>query len=338
MVGDVMATHRQQVAAARGGEDFDFSFGFEHIRGLLSRSDLAIANLESMVSPSAPYALEREHVNARPHLNSPPALLSAMRNAGFDCVMNAQNHIYDTGTQGIFETLDQMNQHGLMHTGAFAGPGDQRFLCVDVGGIRVGLVSFMDGARQRMKKANFTKTGRDHLLSTLEEDRVRQDIADARAAGAEFVVAYCHWGREYTTTITDRQSGFATMVANAGADFIFGSHSHCIQPYVVLTADDGRRVPCLYSGGNFLSSINVKPPIARDSLVFELTLARSQDGTVGIESEVAHPCRIMNLADGDERNFAVVPTADRSGAFTRDVLVEVEQRILQTLGGSLRTA
>lgn len=338
MVGDVMATHRQQAAAANGEGEFDFSFSFEHVSELLSRSDLAIANLESMISPSAPYTLEREHVNARPHLNSSPSLLAAMRNAGFDCVVNAQNHVYDTGTQGIFETVDQMNRHGLMHTGAFGGPADKRYVRIDVGGISVGVVSYMDGARQRMKKANFTKTGRDHMLSPLEEVQVRRDIQAARADGAEFIIAYCHWGREYTTTITDRQSGFAKIVADAGADFIFGSHSHCIQPYVVLDTRDGRQVPCLYSSGNFLSSINVKPPIARDSLVFELRLARSEDGRVRIDSETAHPCRILNLEEGGERNFAVVPTDDRSGGFAQDMLLEAEHRILGTLGDSLQRA
>lgn len=57
---------------------------------------------------------------------------------------------------------------------------------------------------------------------------------DGTARTALFVTAgtcsACHWGAEYTEKITARQARFAQMVADAGADYIYGSHSHCPQP------------------------------------------------------------------------------------------------------------
>ena len=338
IVGDLMARFRQQRNAhRRDPESFDFSF--DHVRDLFSQADFVAGNLESMVSPSAPYTREMEHVDARPHLNAPFSFLAAVRRAGIDCVTHAQNHVYDAGTRGVFETLDAANRAQLLHTGAFASAHDRRFVVVDIDGIRVGLLAYLDSARQMMKKANYTKTGLGIMFPYFDAERVAKDVADARAAGAEFVIANCHWGREYTPEVTERQRGFAQLVANAGVDYIVGAHSHCLQPYEVLTSSDGRRVPCVWSAGNFISDINLKPPITRDTLVMDLVLQRDEVGHVTLANESYHPCRIMSLRDGDDRDYAVVPTStDLGGAELNAALAEARERIVAVVGDGIAAA
>lgn len=335
VVGDLMSRFRQQTIAAGYEDSLPYDFSFEHVRDLFAEADFVSGNLETTISPSAPYTLEMEHVDARPHLNTPPEFLSAVRRAGIDCVTNAQNHVYDSGTRGVFETLEAANQNQLMHTGAFVSPQDQRFLLVDLGGIRIGVVAYLDSARQMMKKANFTKAGLDTMFPYFDAEKVNQDIADARAAGAEYVIANCHWGREYTPEITERQREFAQRVADAGADYIVGAHSHCVQPYETLTSSDGRMVPCLWSAGNFISDINLKPPITRDTLIVDLLLHRDEQGKVYLADEAYHPCRIMNLRvdDGEDRDYTVVPTSiDLGGSELNASLREAHQRIVNVIG------
>ena len=292
MVGDLMCRFAQQTFARHDGQ-YDFSKGFEHIRDAIQDSDLAIGNMETLVSESTPYMSETRYIEDRPHLNSPEAYLSAVRAAGFDVVVNAQNHVYDAGLRGIFETIDSLNRQQLMHVGVYASENDTRYLLIDVNGIKVALVAFLDQARQKMKRVNYTSAGLRSLFSVFEKEQVERDIAAARAAGAEFVIAYCHWGREYITRITNRQEQFAQTVADAGADYIFGSHSHCPQPRTVIESCDGRDVPCVYSGGNFISDISIELPYTRDTLIDTLTLARHEDGSVYIADEVFTPCRIV---------------------------------------------
>ena len=159
--------------------------------------------------------------------------------------------------------------------------------------MRIAVVAYLDPARQKMKQANFTDEGIATFASHFSEDRVAADIAAARSAGAEFVLAYCHWGREYTDRISRKQADYAQMVVDAGADYIFGSHSHCPQPYTVMTSKDGRRVPVVYSGGNFLSDITRSKPITDDTFVASLTLTRDGDGSVVVASDGYTPCRIL---------------------------------------------
>lgn len=339
MTGDLMC----QPGLQRFGFDgfqYQFDSAFSFVSELLHQSDLTIGNLETTVAKSVPYCVEREHVNDRPHLNCPDAYLESVRNAGYDAVVNAQNHIYDSGVIGIFETLDCENKCQLMHTGAFASASDPRYLVIELNGIKVGIVSYLDGARQAMKKANFTKIGRESLISIFDTEAIQADVNGAKKDGAEFILAYSHWGREYTHNITDRQNEFAQELADAGVDFIFGSHSHCMQPYDVIESNDGRRVPVLYSGGSFLTNIDIHLPITRDTCIVELKIARDDSGKVQIVNQCYHPCRMEKIhMDGyDEPALVVIPTAK---VFSDNVTLDrkldaAERRIINVVGSQLQ--
>ena len=81
------------------------------------------------------------------------------------------------------------------------------------------------------------------------------DIAAVKQAGAEFVIFYIYTGGDANThTVTSRQRKMAQVIADAGADIIFGSHPHCTQTFDSVETQHGT-VPVIYSLGNFLSSM-----------------------------------------------------------------------------------
>lgn len=335
MTGDLMCGFRQQRSALVDGS-YDFSENFAAVAPLLSSADLAVGNLESMFSPSTPYMSEQLYVDDRPHLNAPFEYLEAVRSGGFDVAMNAQNHMYDAGVKGVLETLDALNRAKLIHNGMYASPEDPRHLVFDVRGIRVGFVSFLDPARQLMKQVAFTEEGLAATTSHIRRDLVERDIAAARAAGAEFVIAYAHWGREYTGVASARQREFAQMIVDGGADYVFGSHSHCPQPYTYVTSVDGRRVPVIYSGGNFVADMNRDKPITQDTFVAKLDLTRDADGRVVIKSDGYIPCRIVEGKDEELRGYLRTVPCDAllDGAYGYDPLTAEEDihRIGSVLG------
>jgi len=306
MTGDLMSRFQQQKMAYQG-DTYDFEDSFYFVKNILAQSDFAVGNMETMISPSAPFTCENEYVDTRAHLNAPESFLAAIRNASFDAVVNAQNHIYDTGVLGVFETLDMHNKYELIHTGAYASESDKRYILVNVNGIKIAILAYFDGARQLMKKVNFTKVGREVLFNIHQLEQIDKDVQDAKAEGAEFIIAYCHWGREYTHMLTARQKGFAKEVAYAGVDFIFGAHSHCVQPYDEIHTEDNRIVPVIYSGGSFLSDIDIKAPITRDTLISELILVKDNNGRVAIESNGYYPCRILEM-NQKNKVYVVTPT------------------------------
>ena len=86
-----------------------------------------------------------------------------------------------------------------------------------------------------------------------QKDIVKEQIEIADRA-ADAVVVSCHWGTEDDHDITSDQRQEAQFVADCGADLIIGCHPHVIQDAEWIEAEDGRKVFCAYSLGNFIST------------------------------------------------------------------------------------
>ena len=279
------------IAQPKGTWDFDESF--QYVRNILRQGDLVIGNLETMLSQSSPLTMQCYTLEGRPYLNSPVQFLEGIDYAGYDLLTLANNHSCDTGVRGLLETLANIDAYQFLRTGMFASDEEERYLVVDVNGIKVGIVSY--AAYYNTKDANFTEEGQEILLNRYNSVQARADIKAARKAGADFVIAFMHWGAENTHEVTYLQQRNAYNVAKAGADYVVGSHPHAIQTNDMVQTPDGREVPVIYSMGNFLSCMQLD--VNNDSLVLQLNLKKDEEGNVSIVSHRLHPCTIMETLE-----------------------------------------
>lgn len=302
-VGDLMCLSSQQRGAKQqaGGSGYDFSPSFAYVREVFNNADCVIGNLETSLSHSWPYATEQLNIDGMPNCNGPKQYLGALKFAGFDALVLANNHCCDAGVQGIIETTQAVEEYGFPYTGLFREKDAQRFVILDVKGIKVGLLSYAEFYNSKDKAVR--EAGCEYMINTYSKERIAEDIAAARAAGAELVVAYNHWGAEHTHQPTPKVVTHAQEMADAGVDIIIGSHSHAVQPVVWLTAADGRQVLCAYSMGNFVSSMGRST--ANDTFIAEIGIVR-EGGSVRVESEKYHPCRVFPQLEGYW--YVVVPT------------------------------
>ena len=80
---------------------------FAPIKPRLTAADLAFANMESPIAP-------KSHIEVKSMVfNGPPAVLYAMKDAGIDILSFANNHVYDQGQKGFFETRRRMKKAGF---------------------------------------------------------------------------------------------------------------------------------------------------------------------------------------------------------------------------------
>lgn len=324
-VGDLMCLSGQQYAAmhqASGGESYDFRPSFAYVKPIISRADCAVGNLETVLSPSWPLATEEKEIDGMPNCNGPAEYLDALKYAGFDALALANNHCCDAGRQGILETLDAVDSRGFRHTGLFRSESEKRFTVLNVNGIRVGFISYAEFYNH--KEGCVAES--PYMINTYSQNTARRDIQAAREAGAEFIIVYEHWGREHTHEPTELQLKHAKQLADAGADVICGSHSHTVQPTEWITAEDGRQVLCIYSMGNFVSSMSQSA--ANDTVIMELRIGRS-GGRVVLKDEVYHPCRVIRQTGG--KAFVVVPTSETSIPSIRAELEAAEERIMRII-------
>lgn len=334
--GDLMCEPAMSEAAFFDGE-YHFKQCFKYIAPALRDSDLALANLETIVSERIPYAHEihrvKHHTGVRYHCNAPVSYLDALRYAGFDGFAMANNHCADGGYEGLVDTIDNVDAYGFMRTGVFRDKEEDRSLIVDVNGIRVGILSYTEHINRNLDSEVFTEEGCEVMLNRFAEDKLKRDVQAARADGAEFILCYMHvLGKEYSHEVQPRQRECARRVANAGVDCIMGSHTHSIQEYEVIVAEDGRRVPVVHSLGNFVTS-DETGMITRKSIIYKLVLQK-KNGQVSVADESYIPCRV--LEDTLKSSYKVFPTQAKYRKDKPSKLMEDAQSEIAQLVGSLR--
>ena len=95
LVGDLMCHLPQTVNAKLSNGEYDFNPSFEYIKHYLQDADITIGNLETtFAGTSQPYA-------GYPAFNSPDSYCAAVKNAGFDFLVTANNHSMDTREAGL---------------------------------------------------------------------------------------------------------------------------------------------------------------------------------------------------------------------------------------------
>lgn len=235
--GDVMQ-HLPQVEAARRGEGFDYTEVFAALAPRMQAADLTVVNFETTLTRRGPYT-------GYPMFRSPVALAEALREAGVDVALLANNHCCDGGAAGIRTSIEELNRCGIRHTGVFADSADYRRnhpLYVTCHGLRLALVNYTYGT-------NGLPVPPGMVVNRIDTARMARDVAAARAAGVDFVVACLHWGNEYERRENASQRMLAEFLFRQGVDVIVGSHPHVVQPWVC----DSTRV-VLYSLGNLVSN------------------------------------------------------------------------------------
>ena len=290
MVGDMMCGKRQMQTQVSPDGGWNFNDSFEYVKEITADADFSIGNLETLLAAGWPYMLDETYIDNTNNCNATSRYLDAVRYGGFDAVAMSNNHNCDGGRLALLETIDQVDQYHFAHTGVFRNNSEDRFFIANVNGIKVGFVSYISkDVGFNGKDATWTRSDKNTLLNIFTQEKAAQDIAACRNAGAEYVIAYMHWGFKNFRNVARHQFDDAKKVAQAGADYIVGSNPHMVQSYELLTMEDGRTVPCAYSIGNFQAVMNqVKGN--RDSVILRIRLQKDALGNVVLAENNYIPC------------------------------------------------
>jgi poly-gamma-glutamate synthesis protein (capsule biosynthesis protein) len=182
------------------------------MRELLKSANVAMANLESPIDDEFRY-----HTGGLVFTGD-PKLLDGLQRAGLDFLSLANNHIQNAGSDGILETVAELDRRRIAHSGAgrnFAAARKPAILTAN--GTKIAVLGCDDigGAWTSGEKVGSRACSR----------AMAADIAAAKRV-ADVVVVYPHWGIEYRATPTARQRQWAKDWIAAGADVIIGNHPH----------------------------------------------------------------------------------------------------------------
>lgn len=215
-----------------------YGWAWSGLGGLFQRDDLTVVNLECpATSIGAP-------IPKTYNFRCDPAALPVAERYGVDVANQANNHGYDQGPEALLDSIRSIRRAGLIPVGAGATAEEAdapRY--IEVKGWRIGVV----GVGEVLDPLNQVAVGNEPGTSVGHDfPRALRAIREA-AAHADLVVVVIHWGVELDTQPREYQVVEAHRMIDAGADVIFGHHSHRLQP---METYEGR--PIFYGLGNFV--------------------------------------------------------------------------------------
>ncbi len=224
------------------------------VRKLIKGADLAIANFEN----PAPNRV-RWHTSGTV-FSADPGIIDGLVDAGIDYVSLANNHIGDAGDTGILQTIANLKKRGLAYSGAGKDAAAARKPAVlQANGMEIAVLGYDAIAR-------YYAAGTDAVGSSqLSLKRATTDIKRARAAGADVVIVFPHWGTEYKSRPFAGQQQLARDIIDAGADLIIGNHAHYAAAMEVYKGK-----PIWYALGNFVFDQTWSEP-TMEGITLELT-------------------------------------------------------------------
>lgn len=264
-VGDVMV-HRSQLRRAYDGRSFDFAPSFQWVAPLISDVDYAIGNLETTLAGKNGQRrlnVEKfyEGYSGFPAFNTPDILAKNLKDAGFDLMLTANNHILDSKEVGVLRTIDVLEQNELAHLGTYRNKDEANELFIqEIDGITFGIINYtyaMNGFWLQEDDAYMI----NHLgnYDALAIEAMYEEVSTMAAEEVDFVVVALHYGIEYVTEPDSRiQQPLVDGLFEHGADIVLGGHPHVLQPFEVRKnlRDNGVEEIgiVIYSLGNFISS------------------------------------------------------------------------------------
>lgn len=300
-VGDAMQHQGQldQALLEGDGKSYDYSKCFSLIAPDVTQADYAVCNLEVPLG-GHPY-------RGYPCFSAPDSFAEALRDAGFDLFLTANNHCLDSGDRGARRTLTALDSIGVDHIGTYHDAQSRRNnvpFIKDIKGFKIAFLNYTYGT-------NGISPGAGMEVSMTERERISNEIETARRNGAEMICVAIHWGVEYVLHENQNQRDLADFLIDEGVDLIIGSHPHVIQPMKVVRNDkDNKDVLVVYSLGNFIS--NMKTTDTRGGALVKVRLERDSSGKA-IFRNAEYDTFYCAKPTGSNSNYMVIPSrhADR---------------------------
>jgi poly-gamma-glutamate synthesis protein (capsule biosynthesis protein) len=321
IVGDLMC-HSQQFQQAKKDSGYDFRPTFSAVKKYLEKADFTFGNLETVTAGSA------VKFTGYPMFNSPVEYLDALKDAGFDVLTNANNHSLDRGISGVEKTIDELDKRNILHTGTARNLAERNTpLILYKNNTKLGILAYTYGTN-----GIIIPEGKEFCVNLIDSLQIKNDIEKSKAAGADAVVVFLHWGIEYERFGNEFQKILENYIHKNGALLVLGSHPHVLQP-ISVPSDNLKSGFTIFSLGNFISA--QRKQYTDCGIILQLKLIKNlTTGEVSIINAAYIPTYVSK-----QNGFRILPVFDAiksikngdllSASYTSNIMEQ--QRIIEVL-------
>ena len=238
VTGDVMFG-RKMPAVLDSGES-----PFRYVENVTKNADVLLVNFENPVTTSS-YAVKGDVP-----LKADPKYTYLLSGAN-DVVVASQanNHALDYGEAGLNESIRNLKEAGIYVIGAGMNSAEaSQPVVIESGDRKITILNYMDADnfaeyRGVMDPATANSSG----YSAYDSELAERQIQEAHENGSSIIIAYLHYGNEYSRSPNDNQVKISHELINDGADIVIGSHAHVTQGVEMYNGK-----PIFYNLGNFI--------------------------------------------------------------------------------------
>ena len=250
-----------QVKRGFTGSGYDFDDVFEFAKKYISSADIAVGIFEGPTAGAeVGYSTSNYGDGKTLKLNYPDEFAAAVKNAGFDLVSTANNHLLDCGVSGALRTLDVLDKIGLDHTGSYRNSEEKSAVkIIENGGIKIAVLSYTYGSNGYSEK-DLLDENLSYLTSLTAEPNganfekaralIEEDFARAKQENPDLIFVIPHMGTQFTDAPDNYQQKWTEIFLSLGADAVLNDHTHSVQPVEVLERD-GKTKAVVNCPGNF---------------------------------------------------------------------------------------
>lgn len=269
--GDAMQ-HQAQLDVAKTKNGYDYSADFTHVQEQIKKADIAIVNLE--------VTLPGKRFSGYPNFGSPDEFAFALKDAGFDVFLTANNHILDKRKNGLERTVKVLDSMKVKHTGVFPDKEKRDLyypLMLIKNGIRIAMLNYTYGTNEGHALTP------PNIVNYIDRKQILKDIDLAKQMKPDIIIANMHWGVEYVLKYNKEQKALADFLIKNGVRLVIGAHPHVVQPIDIQKDSTGIKNVVVYSMGNLIS--NMKLINTRGGIMVNIDISKDEEtNTVTIDS------------------------------------------------------
>lgn len=264
----------------------DYGYPFRNVIDYFENDEFTMVNLEGVLADVG-NPVPKQH-----NFLGPTHFVNILTENSIEAVTLANNHTLDYGPQAYETTRKTLENAQIPFV-----ERDSTTIITTKNGLRIGLYAL--------------------VYYKLDVTKMRSGISELKDAGVDLIIVAPHWGVEGTYVPTSEQEQVGHAAIDAGADIVFGSHPHVLQP--IERYGDG---VILYSMGNFSFGGNSCPDDF-DTAFIQQEVIREPDGRVHLGELTVIPASVSSIPNAN--NYQ--PTPYEPGS-------EDYNRVMAKLGGS----
>ena len=293
--GDLLYHDIIYISAKKSDGTYDFHENFEYVKPWLKQADLVLGDFEGTVNKD-------HYLAGYPLFNAPGEVMDAIKDAGYQVLDLAHNHILDSQIEGVVSTADAIEKAGMTPVGVYTHESRDKapLLIKEVNGIKVALLAYsygFNGIEQSISQEDYNR-----YLSDLDEDKMKTEIERAEKE-ADITIIMPQMGVEYQIEPTEEQKKLYHKMIDWGADIIFGGHPHVVEPAETVEKDGDKKL-IIYSMGNFISNQRIETmqdvenaKWTERGVLMDVTI-KKKSGKTTIETAQAHPSWVSRTPKG----------------------------------------